>query len=87
MNPYCVIKCPNCVVEKIHLFFLAGETESVFESPIGTLGMSFIMVLEMPPMNFSLNLRTSGVFKIMCSVREGPIARSKLTKADVLVFQ
>ncbi len=31
MRSHCVIECPNCVVEKIHLFFLAGETESVFE--------------------------------------------------------
>ncbi len=29
--PNSVIECSNCVVEKIHLFFLAGETESVFE--------------------------------------------------------
>jgi len=27
--------------------FLAGETESVFEPPIGTPGMSFVTVLEM----------------------------------------
>jgi hypothetical protein len=30
MKSHCVIECPNCVVEKIHLFFHAGETESVF---------------------------------------------------------
>jgi hypothetical protein len=29
--------------------FLAGETERVFEAPIGSLGTSFITVLEMLP--------------------------------------
>jgi len=49
MNSHCVIKCPNCVVEKTYLFFLAGETESVFEITNWDIRMSFIIVLGMLP--------------------------------------
>ena len=47
MNTNCVIEYPNCVVEKIHLFFLAGETESVFAITDWDTQISFITDLEM----------------------------------------
>ena len=47
MISHCVIKCPNCVVEKIHLFFLAGETESVFEITNWDTRTAFITASEM----------------------------------------
>ncbi len=46
-NISCVIECPNCVVEKIHLFFLAGETESVFAITNWDTRESFITDLDM----------------------------------------
>ncbi len=47
MDTSCVIECPNCVVEKIHLFFLAEETERVFAITDWDSRVSFIADLEM----------------------------------------